>query len=421
MAEATTGGGGPAWAHELTCQVMRRPRLLRAVAAVVRRWPIASELVPVVARRDAVVAAFRRSSTFTSTSHAPNLVAGEFAIGLQDGPRYERERATIDAMLRSAVHLGRASAVFSRRRVEALQQAGTAARFDLVDDYLGPVAWRAMQRCLGTAGDEVVRGGTGAANVEDVEKQHLLALRHVGSHLLVGGVATAAVQCRAEAAAAMLNARVRARTQLLREALSPRLNGQSDEAMQRNVTGLMWVAHPATVQAGAHLMLELLARPAVHAELRDAVQCAGASAWLDKSLRCKLGRYVLELLRFRPPFPVLRRDVPRDACFYAGDERPAHAKAGRSLTLMVIGALFDPRAVTEPGRFKPDRVWRDADDPYMVFGFGQRSCPAKNHVLEMLVSMLIGLLMLTRPCRLANHAGPLIYDGPAVSHMQMEF
>ena len=421
MTEATIGGGRPAWAHELRCQVLRRPRLLRAVAAMVRRWPVSGELFTVVARRDAVVAAFRRSASFANTAHAPNLVAGEFAIGLQDGPRYERERATVDAMLRSAVHLGRASAVFSRRRIEELQQAGAASEIDLVDDYFGPVAWRSMQRCFGGAGDALVRGGPGAISAEDVEKQHLLDLRHVGAHLLVGSIATAAVQSRAEAAAAALNARVAARTGLLREALGARLQGRSDAALRRNATGLMWVAHPATVQAGAHLVLELLARPALHAQLRQAVQQAGSSAWLDEPLRARLGSVVLELLRFRPPFPLLSRDVPRDACFDSGDERPAHAKAGRSMTLMVIGALFDPRAVDDPARFNPDRVWRDAEDPYMVFGFGHRSCPAKHHVLQMAVSMLIGLLMLPRPCRLARGREALVYDGPAMSHMHMVF
>lgn len=424
LAEPVTTGTTPVWRFRLGCLVLRQPLLLRAVAAIVRRWPWLTRRTSLVARRDMVVDVFVRSASFSHTAHAPNLVAGEFAIGLPDGPRHLQERADLEAMLRSASHLGGACAGIGRRRIAALESrppTNVGDCFDLVDDYLGPVAWRAMQHCFGAAGASMARNGPGAASADAAEPQLLRELRHVGSHLVVGGLATPQVQARAEAAAAALNDRVKRREADLHRALASRLPAAPSGRLRRNTVGLMWVAHPATVQAGVHMMLELLARPAVHADLRGAVQAAGAKAWFDPALRARLSDHVLELLRFRPPFPILTRDVPRDTWLASGSDKPLAIDAGQNLKLMVVGALFDPRATVDPSRFRPGRLWQDPQDRFLVFGFGHRRCPASVHVLEMLVSMLIGLLLLPGPCRLAHGRRSLEYDGPATMHMRLEW
>jgi cytochrome P450 len=425
MAEATLAtnaatGRGLGWLHALWCFLMRSPMILRGGAWVLRKWPIASHWLPIVAQRDAVVAAFLRSATFSNTAHAPNLVAGQFSIGMQEGPRYRSERATLEAMLRTPDHLGRASAVFTRSRLEAFNQPGSAATFDLVDDYLGPIAWRAMKRCFGVAGDALATGHPGSASPEDTEKQLFLTLRHVASHLVVGAVATPAVQCRAESAGAALNQRVHANKAVIQEALANRVPGRTDAAIHRNTVGLMWVSHPVAVQAGVHLMVELLKRDTWHTKLRQQAAAAGDNAWLDAALRLHVRNVILELLRFRPPFPIVVRDVPRGADFAAGDRRPAKAPAGQSMKLMVIGAMFDPDAVDQPGKFMPDRKWKHEDDRYMVFGHGDRSCPGREHVLEMLTSMVIGLLLLPRQVR-HGKGKKVVYDGPAAAHMPLVF
>ncbi len=432
MSEGQPAGTAPSWLHASWSALLRRPRLLRAAAAIVRTWPLATRLFAVAARRDTVVDVFLRSTSFTHTAHRPNLVAGEFAIGLPDGPRHARQRTQVEALLRSTTQLGRSSAVIAGGRIKALAtaRAGDApGAFDLVTEYLAPVAWRAMQTCFGDAGEALVRDGPGASSAESVEPQLLRDLRHVGAHLLVGGVATPAVQARAEASAAALRRRVSRRMPALRGALTSRVPQASDEDLRRSCVGLMWVAHPATVQAGVNLMRELLARPALHESLRQKAAQAwdeadkgnGLGPWLSSGLRAELADVVLELLRFRPPFPVLARDVPRDALLALAGDRPARIAAGRTMKLMIIGALFDSRATPEPARFRPGRPWQDPDDRLLVFGFGPRRCPASQHVLEMLVSLLTGLLLLPRPCRLARGRDALRHDGPATVQMRMEF
>ena len=413
-------GSGSGWLHAVWCFLMRQPRLLRVFAAAVRRWPMLAHMLPVVARRDAVVAAFRRSATFSNTAHAPNLVAGAFSIGMQEGPHYRSERATLEAMLLPPAQLGRTCAELTRQWTETLQQGAAGDRFDLVDDCLGPLIWRTMKACYGDAGDALASGHPGANSAEAAEKQLFLNLRHVASHLVVGGVATSRVQCRAEAAGAALNQCVHAQKDLVRQAFASRLPDRPDAVIHRNTVGLMWVSHPVAVQAGVHLMLELIQRQEWHMKLKLQVAEAGEKAWHDEGLRRHIRLVILELLRFRPPFPIVVRDVPRAAFFEAGGERPAQVKAGRSMKLMVIGAMFDPAAVDRPGDFLPYRTWRHEDDRYMVFGHGDRRCPGSEHVLEMLTSLLVGLLMLPRPCRLAGRKA-MVYDGPAAAHLHLVF
>lgn len=422
--------------HALWCFLMRQPRLLRMVASVFRRWPIASRWAAVVAQREAVVAGLRRTASFSNTAHAPNLVAGEFSIGMQDGQKYRNDRRMLEAMLLPARRLGPVGAVLARQHLERLK-ASPSNGFDLVDDYLSPVAWRTLKRCFGRAADPLTAGDCGQKHpsaqqqhqcdqrAAEVEKQLLLELRHVASHLVVGRVATPQVQGRAESAGCALNHRMTVHGALVGDVMALRLaeRGLRPAApdLHRNAVGLMWVSHPVAVQAGVNLVLELLQRPALHEDLRARVAQAGEAAWLQPELRSHLHDVVLELLRFRPPFPVVAREVPRATLFESGDDRPAPVGAGGSLKLLVIGAMFDPRALQRPDDFEPGAArWVDADDRYLVFGHGQRRCPGHEHAMEILVSALVGLLMLPRPPRREGR-GAQTYDGPVTDHLRLVF
>jgi hypothetical protein len=354
----------------------------------------------------------------------------------------------LEAMLLPARRLGPVGAVLARQHLERLGAGG----FDLVDDYLSPVAWRTLKRCFGRAADPLTTGDCGLKNpgaqqlrqcehrAAELEKQLLLELRHVASHLVVGRVATPQVQGRADSAGCALNHRVSVHGSLVGQVMGPRLAQQGLHAtaadLHRNTVGLMWVSHPVTVQAGVNMVLELLRRDALHQELRARVvreadrvariaqrcrQQVRPSVWTRKRLRVHLHDVVLELLRFRPPFPVVAREVPRSTLFEAGDDRPASVGAGGSLKLLVIGAMFDPQALQRPGEFEPGpKRWTNADDRYLVFGHGDRRCPGHELAMEILVSALVGLLMLPRPPRLEGR-GAQTYDGPVTDHLRLVF
>jgi len=196
---------------------------------------------------------------------------------------------------------------------------------------------------------------------------------------------------------------------------------------RRDALGLMWVGHPATVQAGVLIMQELLARPAEYARLRAEMAAAVQRGDDGRAhVRERLRDHVLELLRFRPPFPILGRLVPTEAAFKVGtaagaDGAAATAKARPgSVAVLTIGALFDPAAQREdPRQYLPGRHFHEPEDRLLVFGAGPRNCIAREQVIQILVTALAGLLQIGSVERgLRAHRKP-VYDGPVIVEMTL--
>ncbi|MGZ8981137.1 MAG: hypothetical protein ACXW2D_10325, partial [Burkholderiaceae bacterium] len=242
-------------------------------------------------------------------------------------------------------------------------------------------------------------------------------LRAVGAQLIIGSVSTRKVRERADRSAAALNRRVLAAYEKFDLRWSAPLDGGGG-AMLRNAVGLMWVGHPATVQAGAQCMQELLARPDHLRTLAQQVRAHGDQAWASREVRTELARHVLELLRLRPPFPILARDVPRDTWFAVHpDVPPGEAHAGSGMKILVAGALASA-AGTNAGRYCPGQV--DPRYSTLMFGHGARACIATDHVVQTLVSALVGLLQLTN-LRWGSRLRRMRYDGPTIERMPLRF
>ncbi|MBA3623446.1 MAG: cytochrome P450 [Methylibium sp.] len=407
--------------YRLVSAALHQPGLLRLAGRVLRRWPALSPTT--LARHDAVAAAFRRPASFSNTAHAPNLVAGEFAIGMEPGPRHDAERAFLQRVLPAPEAFRAASIEESRRRLAQLHRRAPAA-FDLIGDYMVWVAWAALRSAFGAAAQRI-EGSRPPAGLGRTAAESMLeffeALRHLGAHLLIGAVAPKAVQSRAGRCAQAVQHRVRAERGELRGLWAP-LQPPAPAAVERNAVGLMWVAHPATVQACALLMQELLHRQAVYDMLRQRALALGEGVWSDVPFRALLRDHVLELLRFRPAFPILSRDVPRPTALEAAPGFRVEPAAGSSIRLLAIAAMFDPQAVTDPEAYwpgRPDGERCDPDGSFMIFGLGPRACIAGEHVSEVLVSALAGLLSLPRLRFADRWIGRMRYDGPIITRMRL--
>ena len=79
--------------------LVHQPALLRWAGAAIRRSPFLEGTLPIVVRGTAARRVFTRAASYSNTSHAPNLVAGEFLIGLENGPRHEAERELATRLL----------------------------------------------------------------------------------------------------------------------------------------------------------------------------------------------------------------------------------------------------------------------------------------------------------------------------------
>jgi hypothetical protein len=397
------------------CWSNRHIIVLRWLGAVFRLWPSLGGRLGLAVRASAVKGVLTRPRSFSNHAHAPNLVAGDYLIGMDPGPVYDSDRALLETRL-AGLNVQADADQEAQRRVVELKKLGESS-FDLIDDYLMWVAFHAIQPVFGTAAGVVAAGAGGDVNDTGLQRQYLLEIRYVAGQLLAGSSATLRVQRRAELCAASLHARIAGVRSDIRNAWNP---SSPFEVIERNAVGLAWISHPVTVQSGALVVQELLSRPKVYRTLRSKAVEAGDRAWEDSCFRDCVRDHVLELMRFRPIFPLLARDVPRDTEFETGGRTNAQCPGGGKVTMLSIAALFDSRAVPDSGRFCPHRDWGNEEGlRWLMFGYGHRQCPAKNHAVEILTSALIGLLILPE-LKLARDDGKAItYDGPLMSRMRV--
>ena len=388
--------------------MIHQPAMLRLIAWVARRQPWFGRLIKAAATRADVVSTFERQLAFSSTSHRPNLIAGDFVIGMETGARHSAERALIDAQFPPAQDFGAHAAPEARRRTGALL-GGSEREFDLIDDYMVPLAWQGISGAFGARLPQLPAGG-----------EMLMNLRYLGAHLIVGPVATEAVQKRARDSAAEVNAWVRANIEPLQQAWTHGGHAPDREDVARNVVGMLWVGHPATAQSGALVMQELLARwrdPKVAAFVNRVLR--HDDPWGDAELRNEAKAHVLEALRMRPPFPILTRDVRRDTLTGAHGE--GSVAGGTRYTVMGIGAMSDPAAMRDPQVYRPGRKFRDERDRHLMFGWGARQCPGRDPVVEILASALLGIVRLPRLQWGAPWWRRMQFDGPIISGMRLRF
>jgi cytochrome P450 len=413
--------GARSLSYGLFCWLNRHIIVLRAFGALLRRWPSVGGWFGMVARASAVKDVLTRTRSFSNTAHAANMVSGDYLIGMDPGPPYAADRDLVRARL-AALDVPADSDDEARRRIKILGQPGAGA-FDLIDDYLMWVVFHAMRPLFGAATGAVVAGSGDDAAQGDVDqglqRQYLLEIRYVAGQLLAGGLATLELRRRAESCGDALQARIDRVSGLIGAAWGVK---SSTEDVERNAVGLAWISHPVTVQSGALVVQELLGRPKVFEQLRSRAKGLGEPrVWTDPDFRKTVRNHVLELMRFRPIFPLLARDVPRDTELQTGARRNAQCPGGGKVSLLSIAALFDPSVVPHSGRFCPNRDWGSEDGlRYLMFGYGYRQCPARDYAVEILTSALIGLLILPR-LQLARGEGKAIaYDGPLMSCMRMQ-
>lgn len=406
--------------YRVACGLFNQPLLLRAVARLVRGSGALASATGLVASAAGVRDVLARESHFTHGHLPPVMLDGPFLIGLPSGALHAEKRACLHGLLPTPQRLAAATQHVLQPQLLDRVRSQLAQRrvFDLIEDYMVPLIWYAILIAYREPDP-----AQPLPEVVPMEREWLLAARWLGAQLLIGSVAPPDERQRALRSATLLDAAF-ARAQGGPRPLPFTLDARwaaaipQDRPRLRDAIGLLWVGHPATVQGGALMMLELLARPQEYRRL-----CAEMARHSDTNcpqLRERLRDVVLELLRFRPPFPLVGRLVPTAASFPAGTgsgaSGSAQARAG-NLTAMTIGALFDPAAQREdPREFLPGRHFHNPEDRLLMFGAGPRHCVAREQVIEILVSALAGLLRLG-PLR-AQRRRP-VYDGPVIVEMKL--
>ncbi len=405
---------GNAVGYRVLVRLIHHPVLLRAIGRILRKLHSAGA----VASNRSVTAVFERTAIYSSLAHGKDLPRDiEFVIGMEAGPTYEAERDLLERVLGKPRAFG--DAALQRGRARAGGRRGRAP-IGRIAAYLVDVGWGACGPWFGAAASDI-ESYRPPGHVGCPVAALYSELRYVGAQLIGGALSPEAVKRKADEKAVTLNARVASCAPAIAAAWSA-ARPVEPAVLQRNAVGLMWVGHPATVQAGALLMQSLLDDPTLYRGLREAAERLGDDVWTDSAFRAELESHVVELLRFRPPFPILNRMALRDGWIDAdGSSRPV--RAGATVGVLTAAALFDGDGIDEPARYWPGRpagAFANPDNRYLMFGLGERSCIAKQHVIETLVGALTGLMTLGE-LRYAKRWSRIAYDGPIITGMSLRF
>ena len=280
------------------------------------------------------------------------------------------------------------------------------------------IVFRAMYPLFGAATGKVAAGARGNVKDPGLQRQYLMEIRYVAGQLLAGSSATLRVQRRAELCADALRARIAGASNDIRQAWQV---PASLQFIERNAVGLAWISHPVTVQSGALIVQELLRRPEVHKDLRAKAENSDPRFGRVAIFATWCGT-TCSTMRFRPIFPLLARDVPRDTEFETGARRNAPCPGGGKMTVLSIAAMFDRQA--SPGQrtvLSRARFGQAGDLRWLMFGYGTRQCPARVYAVEILTSALIGLLILPELQLADRERKAITYDGALMSGMRVRF
>ena len=362
----------------------------------------------VVSRHADVVEVLRRDEDFTIAEvNAPSIHrwSGPFILGTDRGDVYDRELAVLR---RAAPHtdLPRVRELVVTTAAQLVDAARLRGRLDVVNDLARVVPARLVASYYGVPGpDEAtlmrwmramfdavfIDFGPRASRAAELTvaelRPYMEELIRTRRAALAGG---------AELPDDMLSRLV------MMGADEPWLD---DDAVRRNVNGVVVGAVDTTSKAVAHVVDELLRRPEALAGARRAalagdVDTVRAHAW--------------EALRFLPHGPVLQRHSPRNSPIGG---RRAPVPAGSTVYLGVLSAMFDPAAFPDPSRFRTDRP----EDRYLHFGHGMHTCFGLGVNRVQIPELVAAVVRLPGLRRAPGAEGRIAYDGPFPDRLVVEF
>ncbi len=175
------------------------------------------------------------------------------------------------------------------------------------------------------------------------------------------------------------------------DAGSPDHPAFSDERAVVTIAGMLIGGVETTQDCVVQALAELFSRPE---------QFAGALQAARDNDDEKLGRYVWEALRFRPPSPILPRYAEQDTVLAVGTDHEATIKKGSLVIAATHSAMFDEAAVKTPQEFRIDRP----ENLYLHLGYGEHRCLG-DYVSLIQVPQIVKILLLKKNVRESSGPG----------------
>ncbi len=334
---------------------------------------------------------------------------GAFFLGMENTPQYQRE-ASISRRAVRPEDLERIRSMVREHAGQLIALARPTGRLDVVNGLARPVALGIVDRFFGVPGPDP----------ETMKRWMRIIFWDIFLNLGNDSDVTA----RAKAASAELKTymerliaqrRAGLATEGRDEFLTRLLRMQEDEAtrldddaVRRNVGGIIVGAVDTTSKALAQLVNELLERPEALGEAQSAAR-AGDTA--------RVAAHGFEALRFDPHNPLLLRSCHEDYVLARGTDRELRIPKGTLVIASTIAAMFDPAVMQHPEEFRVDRP----PQGYMHFGRGLHTCYGE-HINHIVLPEVLGCLLRLRNLRRApGGEGRMRFEGPFPDRLVVEF
>ena len=392
------------------------PGVLRPIFATLRTFvPIATigNRFAVVSRHADVVEILARDGDFTVSqinAAAIDRHDGPFILGMDRGAEYERNVDILRQAVRrdDLVDIRSSVAGTAARQLDAARAVGIldvvngyarVAAVRLVASYFGMPGphERTMMRWLRDIFYDVFLNFARNAKVRGAATRSGVALREHMDAVIAERKAASRPADGAEAD-------VLGRLIALQGPARPWLD---DDAVRRNLSGLIVGAVETTSKFVTLAIHELLQRPGALSRARVA-----ALAGDHETVR----RYAYEAARFNPHTPLLFRYCVRDAEIAAGTPRKRTLRAGTTVVVGNLSAMFDGKAFASPATFSADR-----DSAALHFGAGLHRCFGL-YINDVQITELVAALLKLPGLRpAAGRAGSIRWDGPFPDRYLLEF
>ena len=390
--------------------VLTGPAVLRPAFSLLRRFApvLCVGRTVVVSRYDDVSEVLRRDGDFTIAAvNAARMErwSGPFILGMDRGDAYQREIEALGSVVRpdDLATIRRLTGEWAAELIDAARPQG---RIDVVGEYARIIAARLVETYFGVPGPDratTMRWMRALFDVSFIDE---------GDRARRAAEVTTAEQRpymerliadrrRAVDAAESVPDDVLSRL----VELSVKETWLDDDAIRRNINGLIVGALELTSKAVTHVIDEVLRRPADLAALGQAalsgdLDTVRHSAW--------------EMLRFRPHGPILKRACPADVTLGSKQRR---IRGGSMVLVSTLSAMFDPAWFPRPRRVALDRPV----ERYLHFGAGLHACFGRHINAVTVPETVAALVRLPELRRTPGAAGRLVYDGPFPDRLIVEF
>jgi cytochrome P450 len=349
-----------------------------------------------VTRYDDVADVLTRESDFTVheiDGYKMEEMGNKFVLGMDASPETTRDRNMLRQVIKRE-DLAFIKTFINEKAEEILDEACADGKINVANDYARLASVRLVAGYFGVPADEKTMMGWQRA----IFNQAFVNLSNDPKIKEIGTIAAHEIAAHLKQ---LITERKQQTTPLEDNVLNRLINKQADnawlddDAVKRNILCILGMVEN-TSKVVTHVIDQLLRRPDVFDKAK-----AAAMAYDSDTMR----KYCLEALRFNPHNPAILRYCKDGAMVAVGTKHEKKIPAGSTVYAATLGAIFDPKKVSNPKSFDPNR-----NVEYMHFGHGPHLCTGK-YISEVTVPELVAnLLRLQNLRRAKGKPGQIQYD-----------